>query len=217
MRFPFTRYGGTTFWIAAVLPTLAGAVLAADGRLLPAFPFLALGLFSLWFFRDPERRIPSDAGALVSAADGRVVVVDEVDEPTFVGGRALRVGVFLSVFDVHVNRAPEAGVVRHLRYTPGRFLDARDPRSRSENEANAIGIELDDGSRLLVRQVAGLIARRIVCAVKEGERVARGQRIGMIKFGSYTEVLAPAAAFEPLVRPGDRVKGGASLVARRRA
>jgi phosphatidylserine decarboxylase len=192
-----------------------GLALIAAGILLggltrPAwaiFPIL-LACFLLWFFRDPERAIPQDPDTLVSPADGKVT-----DISTVVVGeqKRLRVSIFLSVFDVHVNRSPIGGVVRDVRYQRGKFLDARSPYCAELNEQNIVTVE-GDGQIVVFKQIAGLLARRIVFYPKVGDRLVRGQRVGLIKFGSRTEVLFDAGA-RVNVKVGDRVKGGASVVA----
>ncbi|GMV95783.1 MAG: phosphatidylserine decarboxylase proenzyme [Phycisphaerae bacterium] len=200
----------------------AGLLVAALSGLSWAWPATAtcaiLWLGGLAFFRDPERTTPSEPGSLVSAADGRVTEVSPLDHHEPIGGPALRIGVFLSVFDVHVNRSPCAGTVRSVTYKPGRFLDARHADSGAMNEANTIVIDPDPphAGPVVVRQVAGLIARRIVCGVHPGDRVEAGQRIGLIKFGSRTEVIVPGPdAYEPAVQVGDRVFGATTVLARR--
>jgi phosphatidylserine decarboxylase len=170
----------------------------------------------VWFFRDPERRIPDEADALVSPADGRVTDIGVVEEPDFPGGRALRIGIFLSVFDVHVNRAARAGRITRVQYFPGRFWDARRPQCPVENEQ--LWIDLEDGGTgqpMRIKQIAGAIARRIVCWLKPGDAVACGERIGMIKYGSRTEVLLPAElACTVAVAVGEPVRGGATVLLR---
>lgn len=171
-------------------------------------------LFVLAFFRDPERTPPEGPEAAVAPADGKVTDIGEVEEPHVIGGQALRIGIFLSVFDVHVNRAPLEGSVTLLRYQEGRFHDARHDAAVEENEANLIGFEGPRGP-FAVRQVAGLVARRIVCPLRVGETVARGRRIGMIKFGSRTELLVPAGApVQVAVEVGQRVRGGETVLLR---
>ena len=170
-------------------------------------PILA-ALFFLWFFRDPERAIPREPGALVSPADGKVTDVSMVNTEN---GKQTRVSIFLSVFDVHVNRSPIAGVIRDVRYQRGKFLDARSPDCADQNEQNAVTVE-GDGQRIVFKQIAGLLARRIVFTPKVGDHMERGQRVGLIKFGSRTDVLFDAAA-RVNVQVGDRVKGGSSVIA----
>jgi phosphatidylserine decarboxylase len=170
---------------------------------------LLLALFFLWFFRDPERAIPDTAGALVSPGDGKVTDVSFV---TTSGGKQARVSIFLSVFDVHVNRSPIAGVVREVRYQRGKFLNAMNQASADENEQNIVRVEGGDGQVVVFKQIAGLLARRIVFYPKMGDRLERGQRVGLIKFGSRVDVLFDASAVLQ-VKIGDRVRGGASILA----
>ncbi|HLV87460.1 MAG TPA: phosphatidylserine decarboxylase family protein [Candidatus Sulfotelmatobacter sp.] len=170
-------------------------------------PFL-LALFFLWFFRDPERAIPQEPGAVVSPADGKVTEVSIVS----IGAQKLtRISIFLSVFDVHVNRTPIAGVIREVRYQRGKYLNAMDAASAEHNEQNIVTVEGEE-QRIVFKQIAGLLARRIVFRPKIGDRLERGQRVGLIKFGSRTDLLLdPSARVQ--VKIGDRVKGGASVLA----
>ena len=170
-------------------------------------PLLPAGFF-LWFFRDPERAIPQEPGALVSPADGKVTDVSVVHTED---GKKARISIFLSVFDVHVNRSPIAGVIRDVRYQRGKFLDARTPGCADQNEQNIVTLE-GDGQRIVFKQIAGLLARRIVFSSKLGDCLERGQRVGLIKFGSRTDVLFDAAA-RLNVKVGDHVEGGASILA----
>jgi phosphatidylserine decarboxylase len=173
---------------------------------------ILLFAFILYFFRDPERAVPADRNIIVSAADGLVVGVDEMEEPDFHLGPMIRIAVFLSVFDVHVNRSPVEGLVNSTVYKAGSFLDVRHPDSSTRNECRSWRIETAHGP-VAVRQIAGLVARRIVAWSKEGSMLARGQRFGMIRFGSRTEVFLPIGCI-PLVKPGDRVEGAATPIAR---
>jgi phosphatidylserine decarboxylase len=167
-----------------------------------------LAAFFLWFFRDPERAIPVEADAVVSPADGKVTDVSVID----VGkDKQLRLSIFLSVFDVHVNRTPISGVIREIRYQRGKFMNAMDAASAEKNEQNIVTVE-GDGQRVIFKQIAGLLARRIVFNPKVGDHVERGRRIGLIKFGSRCDVVMDASA-RPNVRIGDRVKGGSSVLA----
>ncbi len=169
---------------------------------------LALGIFFLWFFRDPERRVPEQAGAIVSPADGKVTDVGTVE----VGGAArTRISIFLSVFDVHVNRSPIAGVVRTVEYRRGQFRNAMGAASAAANEQNIVTVE-GESQRVVFKQIAGLLARRIVFDKRVGDRVARGERVGLIKFGSRVDLLLDPAA-QVQVKVGDRVAGGSSIVA----
>jgi phosphatidylserine decarboxylase len=169
---------------------------------------LLLALFFLWFFRDPERAIPDAAGALVSPGDGKVTDVSYV---TTGGEKQARISIFLSVFDVHVNRSPIAGTVREVRYQRGKFLNAMNQASAEQNEQNIVRVE-GDGQVVVFKQIAGLLARRIVFHPKVGDRLDRGQRVGLIKFGSRVDVLFDSAAAVQ-VKVGDRVRGGASVLA----
>lgn len=199
-----------------------GAVLAARAGY-PGFWPVAIVLGIVWlaglaFFRDPERQCPLDAGAMVSPADGKVVETALLEHHPLIGGPATRISIFLSVFDVHINRSPCSGTVRSVEYSPGRFLDARDPNSGTMNEANTVVIDPDDpqDGPVVVRQIAGLIARRIVCPLKPGDRVTAGQRIGLIKFGSRTELILPGHdRFTPAVKIGDKAVGAVTILARK--
>jgi len=173
---------------------------------------ILLTLFVNYFFRDPERAVPADPKIIVSAADGLVVGIEEMDEPDFQLGRRRRIAVFLSVFDVHVNRSPVAGRVQKTTYKAGEFLDVRHPDSSTRNECRSWLLETEGGP-VAVRQIAGLVARRIVAWSKPGEPLTRGQRFGMIRFGSRTEVFLPLEC-TVLVKPGDRVAGASSPIAR---
>jgi len=186
----------------------AGALLGWLTRpLWTIIPFL-LAFFFLWFFRDPDREIPADQGAVVSPADGKVTDVSTIS----VGqDKQLKLSIFLSVFDVHVNRTPITGVVREVRYQRGKFLNAMNAASAEQNEQNIVTVE-GEGQRVVFKQIAGLLARRIVFHPKIGDRVERGERVGLIKFGSRVDVLMDASA-RMNVKIGDRVKGGASVLA----
>src|SRR5690348_7100810 len=195
-------YFGLPLLVLAVAAYLLGWAAAAI-----ACVFLALFIFS--FFRDPERVIPNEAGAIVSPADGRVVVVTEEDY----GGRpGKRVSIFLAVWNVHVNRAPAEGTITNLEYKPGKFLAAMREQASLENEQNVFALSTDAGE-MVFKQIAGLIARRVVSWKKAGDRVARGQRIGLVRFGSRADIWMPRDA-EITVKPGDHVKGGSSVLAR---
>ena len=169
---------------------------------------ILLAAFFLWFFRDPERVIPSDPGAVVSPADGKVTDVARV---TGNGAELLRVSVFLNVFNVHVNRSPVSGVIRSVHYKTGKFLNAMNSLSAEHNEQNTVTVE-GDGHTVTFTQIAGLLARRIVFTKRIGDRVERGERVGLIKFGSRVDVLLEPSA-EIRVEVGDQVKGGSSILA----
>jgi phosphatidylserine decarboxylase len=201
---------GEARWILGIV----AVCLLASVALFPAVSliFAALLLFSLYFFRDPERQPPRDETLAVAPADGLVVEVKETGESQFINQRVKRVTIFLSVFDVHVNRAPIAGEITHSEPMAGRFLDARNPASSEANARRAWAIE-GKGVTIVVRQITGAIARRI-CAWKQvGDVVKRGERFGMIRFGSRTEVDLPLET-EILVKPGERVRGGETPIAR---
>jgi phosphatidylserine decarboxylase len=187
---------GASLWLAWWIPA--------------AFSFLLLiGL--LLFFRDPERTPPADPLALVSPADGKVICVDEAEDPCFGQGKFRRVGIFLSVLDVHVNRSPYAGTFEKTHYSAGEFLDARHLEVDLRNENQTWLLKTPRGT-VLVRQIAGLIARRIVGWKKPGESVQTGERFGMIRFGSRTDLYFPASC-TPKVQPGQRVVGGETVIA----
>jgi phosphatidylserine decarboxylase len=173
-----------------------------------ALPACLLALFFLWFFRDPERVIPDSSGAVVSPGDGKVTDVSSI---LLDGIPRTRISIFLSVFDVHVNRSPVAGVIREVRYQKGKFLNAMNPASAEHNEQNAVTVE-GDGQRVIFKQIAGLLARRIVFNKKVGDTVKRGERVGLIKFGSRVDVLLDVSA-RLQIKIGDRVKGGSSVLA----
>ena len=215
-----TRYGMAEVLLLTVLYLLLGGICAAGAVREPILwlvfvPLTVAYLWSLYFFRDPDRAIPADPAAVISPADGVVTNVEEVEEPDFPGGRALRISIFLSIFNVHVNRTPRAAEVVDVRYFPGAFLDARDPQSAVRNEQLWVDLIEPTGRPVRVKQISGAIARRIVCWLKPGDRLAAGDRFGMIKFGSRTDVLLPAAdAKEIRVRVGDLVHGGTTVLLR---
>ena len=211
----------TKAWGAIAAPgyrfILAGVVLVLLG-VMGGWPWITvLGLiaggFFAYFFRDPERPIPGDPGLIVSPAYGKVIFVDEVQEPEFLGGAARRVAIFMNVFDVHVNRSPVAGVVSAMRHRPGEYKAAFRQDAANRNERQATMLEHQGGQRLLVVQIAGLLARRIIPFVNPGQRLDRGARLGMICFGSRVDLyLPPASKVE--VKVGDRVKAGSSIIGR---
>jgi phosphatidylserine decarboxylase len=191
------------------VPLIAAAVLL--GWLTnPAWAIIPvlLAFFFLWFFRDPERAIPREAGAVVSPGDGKVTDVSTVLVDS---EKQTRLSIFLNVFNVHVNRSPIAGVVRDVRYQRGQYLNAMNQASAELNEQNVVTVE-GDGQKVVFKQIAGLLARRIVFYPKVGDRLDRGQRVGLIKFGSRVDVLLDASA-RVNVKVGDHVKGGASVLA----
>lgn len=190
------------------LPPLIIGIILMGFRWWWAAALVALGLFVLYFFRDPERQIPSGPGAVVSPGDGRVVEI--VDEPR-AGLPGTRISIFLSIFDVHVNRAPVAGKIRAIEYHPGRFMAAWNGKASADNEQNVISIETPLGD-MSFKQIAGWVARRIVCWKRVGDEVHLGERVGMIRFGSRVDVWLPSEA-EILVQRGQHVAGGATQLA----
>jgi phosphatidylserine decarboxylase len=200
---------GVPFVTGALAPAL---VLAAMRRAGWALPFAGLAAFLAYFFRDPDRQVPTDDDVVVSPADGRVLIAGEVEPGAAPPGRWQQISIFLSPLDVHVNRMPFGGIVQRVQYVPGRFIPAYLPASARENERNEIWIERD-GRTIVARQLVGILARRIVCRVAAGDRVSTGQRFGLMKFGSRMDVFVPATA-TILVRVGDRVRGGETVIAR---
>jgi phosphatidylserine decarboxylase len=170
----------------------------------------------VYFFRDPPRQIPHSPGEIVSPADGTVVEVSMLAHDEFIDGPAVRIGIFLSLFNVHVNRAPTAGRVVAMKYCPGEFLSATRPESAERNENLWIGFQeaIPPHRRFAVRQISGMIARRIVCTLRPETVVTRGEKFGMIKLGSRTELILPVGEVEVTVRPGERVRGGSQVIAR---
>ena len=173
-----------------------------------ALPAVMLAAFFLWFFRDPERAVPTGAGLIVSPGDGLVTETVRLETPD---GSRQRISIFLSVFDVHVNRSPIAGTITEVRYQKGKYLNAMNPASADQNEQNIVTVR-GEGCEVVFKQIAGLLARRIVFVPAVGSLIGRGERVGLIKFGSRVDVLIPAEA-ELRVKPGVRVKGGASVLA----
>jgi phosphatidylserine decarboxylase len=168
-------------------------------------------LFMVYFFRDPIRSFAASPNALVSPADGKVIGVERLASHPYVGGETVKISIFLSVFDVHVNRSPADGVVDYVKYIPGKFFAAFEDKASEQNEHTEIGMMTESGKRVMFKQIAGIIARRIVCRVHEHDTLQAGERFGMIRFGSRTELFVPAAS-EVLVKPGDRVYGGKTIV-----
>jgi len=198
-------YGLSLLAVAAVLWWATGSWIWA---IVP----LILAAFFLWFFRDPHRIVPEGRGLIVSPGDGLVTETASIQTPE---GPRLRISIFLSVFDVHVNRAPIGGILSRVHYQKGMYLNAMNPASAERNEQNAVtlrGQGADQGFEITFKQIAGLLARRIVFNHREGETLQRGQRVGLIKFGSRVDVLLPAEA-ELRVKVGQRVKGASSVLA----
>ncbi|MFN0199382.1 MAG: phosphatidylserine decarboxylase family protein, partial [Planctomycetaceae bacterium] len=182
--------------------------------------FAVVGSLIVWFFRNPQRQIPQEDGVIVPPADGKIVAIETIEYDEFIGGPAIMIGIFLSIFNVHINRSPFPGRVVGLRYRPGKYLNALKPESARENEQLAIRLEeyTYPYRRMVVRQIAGAIARRIVCWLKPGDVLARGEQVGMIKLGSRTElVIEQQTGLEIAAKIGDHVKAGSSIIARYRS
>jgi phosphatidylserine decarboxylase len=210
----FAREGLPFILIAAAIAMGAygAALLRRSWPLwLLAFVLTVVALWVAYFFRDPERTGDRGDGIAIAPADGRVVQVSDVDEPSFVHGRATRISIFMNVFNVHVNRYPVSGTVRYLHYNPGKFLNAAAEKSSLENEQMSVGIE-SGPHRILVRQIAGLIARRIVTYSKEGDAVRQGDRFGLIRFGSRVDVFIPTSS-RVRVHPGETTVAGTTVLA----
>ena len=203
-RVPVAKEG----WPFILGPAVAALGLTLLGRRRLALPFWAASAASLGFFRDPERAIPAVTHGVLAPADGRVTSVEDAVDP-FVG-QSRRVSIFLSPLDVHINRAPIAGLVSDIVYTPGRFVAAYDPTAGEVNERCAVRIQ-GDAARVTVVQVAGVVARRIVCRVGPGDKLEAGERFGMIRFGSRTDCYMPHGSIVR-VQPGQRVIGGVTII-----
>jgi len=216
MRFPFTQYGARE--LAALTIFMAAGIIAGLIYFLPLAVVCGAGLlFGCFFFRDPKRRIPNDPNAILAPADGKVVDVSKTDRGTPLDEPAWKIDIFLSVLNVHINRAPCAGKVASVRYSPGKFLNALRKEASAENESNLLGLIMAHGrgAQVFVRQIAGVIARRIVCACEVGDELGRGEAFGMIKFGSRTEVYIPeSSGFVPEVEVGSRVRAGETILGR---
>jgi phosphatidylserine decarboxylase len=175
-------------------------------------PFWLATLFILQFFRDPPREIPTGAGLVLCPADGRVIVVGEAPDPYRGNVKSVKISIFMNVFNVHSQRSPVDAVVKDVRYSKGLFVNASFDKASSDNERNALILAMDDGTEISCVQVAGLIARRILCYVKAGERLARGERYGFIRFGSRVDVYLPVGS-TPRVAIGDKIKASSTVLA----
>jgi len=215
---PFARWGLAELQIMGwplLLATILLLGFSGPWNTLATVPAVLLGLV-VYFFRDPARVIPQAADAIVSPADGTIAEVTEIDHYDFFDGPAIRVGIFLSIFNVHVNRSPRATRVVDMHYKPGEFLNAMNPDSALRNEYMWIGLEETTAPhrRFAVRAISGLIARRIVCTLKPGDTVQRGEKFGMIKLGSRTELILPRDGVQVEVTMGQKVKAGNTVLAR---
>ena len=199
---------GLPFIIAVGVSTL---ILFVFGFIKVAVFTLAITCFVVWFFRNPERKIPEDKGVVVSPADGKVIIIEEVRRDDLAPGYFIKISIFMNVFNVHVNRIPYSGTVQIIRYKKGRFISANLDKASALNEQNAIVIATDKGSQIITVQIAGLIARRIVCWIKEGMILKKGERFGLIRFGSRLDVYLPPDT-EIKVKIGDKVRSGESVL-----
>ena len=201
MRIPLTKYGlpQVVVYPAAVLaamivfPLVTAAFLPQWAVIAVEAVFAAVLIWALMFFRDPARSCPADINLLLAPADGHITEIETIEETSFIGGPALRIGIFLSIFDIHINRAPCNVRIEKIAYKKGKYLNAMNPQSGRLNESNELDLIRTDSpkDKLIVRQISGAIARRIVCAAVEGQELAGGERFGMIKFGSRTELYVP--------------------------
>ncbi|MDI9479367.1 MAG: phosphatidylserine decarboxylase family protein [Syntrophomonadaceae bacterium] len=199
-------------WVFIAVPALLSLACFVIGWKTAGVVLAMVSLFCLFFFRNPPRTIPQAAGLVVSPADGKVMDITRVEEPLFMGGEAIKVRIFLSLFNVHINRMPIEGRIEGVHRVSGIFLPAYNMEASSKNQRNYIGISSDTG-RLIVVQITGLIARRLVCWVTAGQLLSRGERLGLIRFGSCTELYLPCHA-DVQVTPGDKVRGGKSVIAK---
>jgi phosphatidylserine decarboxylase len=204
---PFAKEGFPFIGAAAGVTLLVGWM----GLTIAAMGGVLLTLFVSWFFRNPPRVIPQGLGLIVAPGDGKVIAIEEEFEPRYLKDRSIRLTIFLNVFDVHINRIPCEGVVEDIQYQPGLFLVASKPEATIKNEQNAVMIKTTQGAKVLCVQVAGLIARRIVCWIAPKDRAVRGERFGLIRFGSRMDTFLPIGATIK-VSVGDRVKGGETIL-----
>ncbi len=213
-RMRFAREGYPFMFGTALFATLAWVAVPAAGlwATVAAGLLTVLTAFVFYFFRDPEREIPSGDGVVICPGDGKIIDIREVDEPSFIEGACRRITIFLSVFNVHVQRAPVSGVVAHREYRAGEYAVAWHPKASEKNEQSSLGFTAW-GHRVLVRQIAGLIARRIVTYPEQGGYVERGERIGLIRFGSRVDLFIPLA-WNLDCAVGDKVAGGSTVLAR---
>lgn len=206
-KIKITRYGYPIIGCAFII-TFIFFLAGIHFLFLPAFLFT---VFSLYFFRDPERTIPQDEDLLVSPADGKILKTEYLDSSLYDGKKCVKVSIFMSVFNVHVNRIPFSGTIKDIKYFPGKFFNASFDKASLDNERNAVLIETDNNKTFWTVQIAGLIARRIVTGIRKGDKVKKGERFGMIRFGSRLELYLPPEC-EILVKKGEIVKAGSSVI-----
>jgi len=224
MKIPLTKYGLPQVVVYPAITAAAMAAAIGARNLLGPWALIAVEvllagvlIWSLSFFRDPERRCPCESNLLLAPADGTITDIETIQEDDFIGEKALRIGIFLSIFSTHINRAPCNVKVERITYKAGRCKNALNPESGRVNEANNVALVRTEEptDKLIVRQISGAIARRIVCAVTEGQELAGGERFGMIKFGSRTELYLPVREnAKCLVKVGDKVKAGLTTLVR---
>ena len=200
---------GVPFVLGSAVPAALAGLMGWRGA---AVTFGALTCFTGWFFRNPSRHIPRGDDLILASGDGKVIAIQEEYEPRFLKDQCFRISIFLNIFDVHINRMPCAGTVVDVAYQPGRFINASEPDATIHNEQNALMIETPARQKVLCVQVAGLLARRIVCWVQPGEAAVAGERFGLIRFGSRMDTFFPVNS-RIRVKVGDRVKGGESILA----
>lgn len=203
---------GVKFVVAAILIT---GIFFYFGWMITGLISLTVTIFVSWFFRDPERIVPEETDALVSPADGKVIVVQRLAQCEYMEGACQKVSIFMNVFNVHVNRIPFDGVVERVQYNPGKFINASFDKASVHNERNALVVKTDAGRAFVFVQIAGLVARRIVNCVTTGERVKKGERYGMIQFGSRLDLYLPLN-FDMTVRVGDKTIAGTTIIGRMR-
>lgn len=208
MRIPIAKEG-----YPFIAPAFVMAVLSLPWPFYVSGFFILLFVFVTQFFRDPEREVPEEGDAVVSPADGRVIKVEVLRDDRFLKEEVLRICVFMNVFNVHVNRSPYDGTVEDIIYNEGKFFPADKDKASLENEQNALIIKIPTGERIAFNQIAGLVARRIVCNVKPGSELRKGERFGMIRFGSRVDIYMPKETV-PAVKVGDKVSAGSSIIAR---
>ncbi|MBI5236097.1 MAG: phosphatidylserine decarboxylase family protein [Deltaproteobacteria bacterium] len=201
---------GWPFIVASLVPVAVAWII---GLVWLELIFIPPAVFVIAFFRDPEREIPNEAAGIVSPADGRVIKAEIIRDDRFLGTDALKISIFMNVFNVHVNRASASGKIVKIIYNPGKFFNASFDKASLENEQNAVILETPDGRRIAMNQIAGLIARRIVCRVNTGDSLEKGARFGLIRFGSRVDVFLPVDCV-PSVKVGDKVSAGSSIIAR---
>lgn len=195
-----------------IISGVISILLFLPGWLIPAIFFSLLTLFIIWFFRNPERNIPAGKNLVISPADGKIILIKEVDEKRILKKKVVKISIFMNLFNVHVNRIPYPGRIADILYNPGKFVSANLDKASLENEQNAVVVETENREKILFIQIAGLIARRIVCRLDKGQKVEKGERFGLIRFGSRVDVYLPQNV-DIKVAIGEKVKGGESILA----